>query len=167
MIKNKGNRNHSFIYIGLYIFVSILMCVGFFGVFISIYDPIQTTGNPANYYNVVFNKNSWTTISKVSNEIKENNYSPDEIYDKYGWSVGDEKNLVLTDGSIITLCIMGFNHDDLSDGTGKASIGHYAHGHGGSGDDVRGRDPDEVAAGRCRRCRYFRNRLHQLYGLCR
>lgn len=38
------------------------------------------------------------------------------------WSVGDEKTITLTTGEEVTLQILGFNHDDLADGSGKASI---------------------------------------------
>lgn len=38
------------------------------------------------------------------------------------YSIGDEKNITLTTGEEITLQILGFNHDDLSSGSGKAGI---------------------------------------------
>jgi len=38
------------------------------------------------------------------------------------YAVGDEKDVTLTDGETLTFVILGFNHDDLSDGTGKAKI---------------------------------------------
>lgn len=38
------------------------------------------------------------------------------------WDVGDEKTVTLSTGEVITVVIYGFNHDDLSDGSGKASI---------------------------------------------
>lgn len=38
------------------------------------------------------------------------------------FAVGDEKTIKLSTGEEITFCIMGFNHDDLSDGSGKAGI---------------------------------------------
>lgn len=38
------------------------------------------------------------------------------------WSVGDEKTITLTTGEEVTLQILGFNHDDLADGSGKAGI---------------------------------------------
>lgn len=37
------------------------------------------------------------------------------------WKVGDEKNITLTTGELLTLQIYGFNHDDLTGG-GKAGI---------------------------------------------
>lgn len=38
------------------------------------------------------------------------------------WNVGDEKTITLTTGEEITLQILGFKHDDLTDGSGKAGI---------------------------------------------
>lgn len=38
------------------------------------------------------------------------------------FQIGDEKVIELTTGEQVTLVIYGFNHDDLADGTGKASI---------------------------------------------
>lgn len=38
------------------------------------------------------------------------------------YNVGDEKTISLSTGEEITLVILGFNHDDLSDGSGKAGI---------------------------------------------
>lgn len=38
------------------------------------------------------------------------------------WGIGDEKTITLTTGEEVTLQILGFNHDDLADGSGKAGI---------------------------------------------
>lgn len=38
------------------------------------------------------------------------------------FAVGDEKTFVCNDSATMTAVIVGFNHDDLSDGTGKAGI---------------------------------------------
>lgn len=38
------------------------------------------------------------------------------------FNVGDEKTVELSTGEVITLVILGFNHDDLSDGSGKAGM---------------------------------------------
>lgn len=38
------------------------------------------------------------------------------------YAVGDEKDIELSTGEIITVLILGFNHDDLSDGSGKAAM---------------------------------------------
>lgn len=38
------------------------------------------------------------------------------------YALGDTKDVTLTDGNFLTLEIIGFNHDDLADGSGKAPI---------------------------------------------
>ena len=38
------------------------------------------------------------------------------------WKVGDEKIITLKDGSQVPVMIVGFNHDNLADGSGKAGI---------------------------------------------
>ena len=56
------------------------------------------------------------------------NYTPAEVntasknhYAKYMWSVGDSRNIT-TLGSLKNWVIMGFEHDNLADGSGKAGI---------------------------------------------
>lgn len=55
---------------------------------------------------------SWETISEIS---KSGN---PEMY----YNIGDTKDVTLTTGEVITLQIIGFNHDVLSDGSGYAGI---------------------------------------------
>lgn len=38
------------------------------------------------------------------------------------YSVGDEKTITLSTGEQVTFVILGFDHDDLSDGSGKAGV---------------------------------------------
>ena len=54
----------------------------------------------------------WSVISALSQHGTANKY----------FSIGDEKNITLSDGKTVTLQIIGFNHDDKSDGSGKAGI---------------------------------------------
>lgn len=54
---------------------------------------------------------SWSEISDISKSGKASSY----------FKVGDTKNIQLSTGEVITVAIMGFNHDDLSSG-GKAGI---------------------------------------------
>lgn len=61
---------------------------------------------------VNFATDSWETISAA---CKDGSY-------KTVYSVGDTKDITLSTGETITVAIMGFDHDDLSDGTGKAPI---------------------------------------------
>lgn len=58
-----------------------------------------------------FAESDWTTIAE---EAKNGNAK------KY-FAVGDEKTITLNTGEVITLVILGFNHDDLTSG-GKAPI---------------------------------------------
>lgn len=55
---------------------------------------------------------SWAEIDEIASLGQAQNY----------FNVGDEKNIMLSNGEIITLTIHGFEHDDLSDGSGKAKI---------------------------------------------
>lgn len=59
-----------------------------------------------------FATDSWETISAA---CKDGSY-------KTVYSVGDTKDITLSTGETITVAIMGFDHDDLSDGSGKAPI---------------------------------------------
>lgn len=61
---------------------------------------------------VNFATDSWETISAA---CKDGSY-------KTVYKVGDTKDIELSNGETITVAIMGFDHDDLSDGSGKAPI---------------------------------------------
>ena len=61
---------------------------------------------------VSFATDSWETISAA---CKDGSY-------KTVYHVGDTKDIELSTGETITVTIMGFDHDDLSDGSGKAPI---------------------------------------------
>ena len=61
---------------------------------------------------VSFATDDWATIAAASE-----NGSAQNVY-----NVGDEKTIALSTDEQITLVILGFNHDDLSDGSGKAGI---------------------------------------------
>lgn len=56
-----------------------------------------------------FNDASWSTIEKISESGKANEY----------FAVGDEKIIELTSGEQVTLVILGFNHDEIYDGGGR------------------------------------------------
>ena len=59
-----------------------------------------------------FSSSTWEEI---------NQYSEMGLASTY-FNVGDEKTIQLSTGEQVTLVILGFNHDDLSDGSGKAGI---------------------------------------------
>ena len=64
----------------------------------------------------VFEENSWDTISFVSNEISTNGYTAEQVYEKYGWSIGDTKTLYTLSGETCTARIIDFNHDKDKNG---------------------------------------------------
>ena len=70
----------------------------------------------------VFGENTPEQISVVSTDISANNMTSTEVFNTYGWSIGDTINIPLKDNTTMQMRIIGFNHDNLSDGTGKAGI---------------------------------------------
>lgn len=70
----------------------------------------------------VFGENDWQTISNVSSEIASNNMTAEQVATTYGWNLGDVKSETLSTGEVIELQIIGFNHDNKSDGNGKAGM---------------------------------------------
>lgn len=68
-----------------------------------------------------FAESDWFNIDEISAEISANNMTEQEIYDKWGWQVGDEKIDYLSDGRPITSVILDFNYEDSPYG-GKVGI---------------------------------------------
>ncbi len=77
---------------------------------------------PAFVVDPVFANNSPAVISQVSALISSNNMTSAEVEATYGWKVGDTTSYTHSDGEPIQIRITDFNHDDKSDGTGKAGI---------------------------------------------
>ena len=79
-------------------------------------EPTNITGDMDCYAlleeSTAFANASWAKI----NEIAASGAAPS------AWSIGDTKSIQLTNGSKYTVEIIGFNHDDLANGTGKAPI---------------------------------------------
>lgn len=73
-------------------------------------------------FDTTFANNTPEQISAVSAEIAKNNYTSQQVAEIYGWNIGDKTSIALTSGETIEMQILGFNHDNLSDGTGKAGI---------------------------------------------
>lgn len=71
-------------------------------------DKDKISGVPEIEYNATFANNTWTQIANASKEGKA----------KTLWKIGDTKEVA--DGFICR--IVGFDHDDLADGSGKAGI---------------------------------------------
>ena len=69
-----------------------------------------------------FSKATTAEISAISAEISANNMSSADVESIYGWKIGDTTTIPLSTGENIEMRIIGFNHDDKSDGSGKAGI---------------------------------------------
>jgi hypothetical protein len=61
-------------------------------------------------------------ISDVATQIAQSNMTSAEVESAYGWKLGDTTAIQLTTGENIEMQIIGFNHDNKSDGSGKAGI---------------------------------------------
>lgn len=61
-------------------------------------------------------------ISAISAEISAQNMTSAQVAETYGWNLGDKTTIPLSTGENIEMQIIGFNHDDKSDGSGKAGI---------------------------------------------
>lgn len=73
---------------------------------------VSTEDEPVPSYSEVLSENTWAQIAQA---VADN----DPILDV--WQVGDTKNEVVA-GETLTFAIMGKDHDDKSDGTGKAKL---------------------------------------------
>ena len=70
----------------------------------------------------VFGNNSPEVISAVGDEIATKGYTSSQVEEIYGWKIGDTTSYTLSTGENVEMRITGFNHDDLSNGSGKAGI---------------------------------------------
>ena len=73
-------------------------------------------------FDPVFANNTPEQISKASAIISYNNMTSAEVEANFGWKIGDTISYQLTTGENVGMRIVGFNHDDKSDGSGKAGI---------------------------------------------
>lgn len=69
-----------------------------------------------------FSENTPEGIAYVSSEISAQNMTSAQVAEVYGWNLGDAIPITLSTGEVIQMQIIGFNHDDLSDGSGKAGL---------------------------------------------
>lgn len=88
-------------YYGLYVYN--MAGVHSEGVFSEGFTPVQ--------YDPILGNNSWDIIDDACNKGLEQSL----------WAVGDEIDISVM-GETVTCLILGFKHDDLADGSGKASI---------------------------------------------
>lgn len=70
----------------------------------------------------VFGENSPAVISTVADDIATKGYTSSQVEEVYGWKIGDTTSYTLSTGETVEMRIIGFNHDDLSSGMGKAGI---------------------------------------------
>lgn len=88
-------------YYGLYVYNMAGVCSE--GVFSEGFTPVQ--------YDPILGNNSWDIIDDACSKGLEQSL----------WSVGDEIDISVM-GETVTCLILGFQHDDLADGSGKTSI---------------------------------------------
>lgn len=77
---------------------------------------------PAFEVDPVLSNNSPATISAVSALISANNMTSAQVEETYGWKVGDTTIMPTETYGDIPVRIDGYNHDNKSDGSGKAGI---------------------------------------------
>lgn len=68
-----------------------------------------------------FGNNSWAAISAGSAMIEANGWNAEQVAENLGWNVGDLKTITMNEIEH-SLRILDFNHDDKSDGSGKAGV---------------------------------------------
>jgi hypothetical protein len=73
--------------------------------------PVTVNALPTDLHDM-----TWAQLGDISNAIK-GGANPADYFNR-----GDEIDVQLTSGEVLTLQIYDFNHDDLADGTGKAPI---------------------------------------------
>ena len=64
---------------------------------------------------------TWAEIAAAADVIAAENMTEGKIYEEYGWKIGDTKSYLVED-QVVHAQIIGFNHDEKSNGTGKAGI---------------------------------------------
>lgn len=83
---------------------------------------VDTGGGGDLTFSRVFSENTPEQISAVSAVISANNMTSAQVAETYGWNIGDTIDITLTTGEAIQMRIIGFNHDDKSDESGKAGV---------------------------------------------
>jgi len=103
----------------LFIFVAVIVAFAIDGsTFRDIKKLLDNKTTPAVVIsNISFAEDSWATVSSVSAAITAG-ANPED----FNYAVGDERDIELSTGEVITVLILGFNHDELSDGSGYAGI---------------------------------------------
>lgn len=73
-------------------------------------------------FSTTFSENTPAQISAVADEIATMGMTSAEVEATYGWKIGDTISYQLSTGENVEMRIIGFNHDDKADGSGKAGI---------------------------------------------
>lgn len=71
---------------------------------------------------ILFSEATPEQISTISSQISAENMTSADVATNYNWHIGDTTDITLTTGEKIQMRIIGFNHDDKSDGSGKAGL---------------------------------------------
>jgi hypothetical protein len=61
-----------------------------------------------------FSTLSWSEIANISKQISSNKLTSAQVYETYGWKLGDKRNITLSTRENIQVQIVGFNHDTYS-----------------------------------------------------
>ena len=78
---------------------------------------------PSPSYDPVFGNNTPAQIAAASAEIATQNMSATDVYNTYGWNLGDTVDITLKNNEQIQMQIIGVNHDTLSsDHTSKVGL---------------------------------------------
>ena len=78
-------------------------------------------GGSGGGFDTTFANNTPEQIAKASAIISYNNMTSAQVAETFGWNLGDTKDITLLTGEVVQMQIIGFNHDDKTDG-GKAGI---------------------------------------------
>ena len=68
---------------------------------------------------ILFSEATPAEISAIGTEISNAGMTSAEVEATYGWKIGDTTSYTLSTGEQVEMRIIGFNHDTLSDGSGK------------------------------------------------
>lgn len=70
----------------------------------------------------ILSENTWDQIIEIAETIANNNMTKDDVFNTYGWSVGDTTTYTQTNGKVVDVRLIGVNHDKKSDGSGTAGL---------------------------------------------
>ena len=83
---------------------------------------LEVSSGGGEFFDRTFANNTPEQIAQVSALISYNNMTSEQVASTYGWNIGDTISYQLTTGENVEMRIIGFNHDNKSDGRGTAGI---------------------------------------------